>query len=259
MDLRAETTLAAMGLEGILRAKPRRYSQSVENEAAAIPKRIRGHLARFLAGRTEADDMPPFDYDEVAALINPTDDGPDQHEQAQALVAAIPDHDLAQDVAVVVTIILNALRAKFPQRSRATWPFGDIPEAPLPGDEAAIRRAWLVATDPTAVARDLAEGSLTADMAQALATFYPAIYQFTTGALAELAVALKAKRPSFELDHDHDRLARMLLQMEPELPLAADVQAMYESGGAQSEAQTRPRTARLDIDTEQLKTPGQKS
>lgn len=258
MDLRSESVLAAMGLEGILKAKPRRYSATVEEEAAAIPKKIRAHLSRFLAGRAEVADLPPFDYDEVVALVNPKDDGPDQHQQAQALAAAIPDHELAQDVAAVVTIIMTALRQTLTTRTRMTWPFGEVNEPPLSADEGAARRAWLVATDPTAVARDLAEGSLTGDMAQALATFYPALYQYTTATLTELAVAMRAKRPGFELDDDRDRLARVLLQMDDELPLAADVQAMYAATPAAPADQQRGKVSRLKFDPDRMRTPGQK-
>jgi hypothetical protein len=261
MDLHAETVLAAIGLKSILAAKPRKWSATVEEEAAAIPKKIRAHLSKFLTGRPEAADMPAFEFDEVAKLLKPPDeDAPSGPTQAAALVQAIPDHELAQDVAATATLIVNALREKLPLRTRMTWPFGDVPDPPLPLDEASFRRAWLVATDPTSVARDLAEGSLTTDMAQALAAFYPQIYQYTTATLTELAIAMRGKRPNFELDADRDRLARVLLQMEDELPLAADVQAMYAQGGGQPAAPAREKAkvSRLKLDPADLQTPGQK-
>jgi hypothetical protein len=253
MNLPAESTLATIGLESILRAEPR-YTVEMAEQAARVPNRIKRDLNAFLT----ADDfdpvsaLPAFDYDEANELLTASG----TPEQVVALQEAIGDPTLAAGVTDAATNAINYLNAQLPRRVRTTL-VGDEVVPPSPGDKARFARAWSVVADPMIVLRDLREGKLSRDMVATLAAVYPALYEVIRSLVAERLIAQKAKRKGWVPASRQDQRLRVLMQVEGDDSALATIQAMYAEPPAQP-AQ-KPRTANLNVDTEALQTPGQRS
>lgn len=253
----AETALVAVGLPAILRAEPR-YGVEQRNEAARIPKQIKALVRQFLARpeRAPLADLPPFDYAEVATLINNSG----SPEQLQALREAFPTRDLGDQVRLAATRILAVLKPTLPKRTIQTAT-GTTVVPPTDIEAAKVARAWSVACDPRIVFRDLCEHSLSPDMVKAMGVFFPGLYEFTKGTVGAALVDIKAKRKKWELEGTRARLLRMLMGLPPlSLDLAADLQKLYAQAPAPNAASAKPaagaNVSKLDLKGK-LQTPGQ--
>jgi hypothetical protein len=252
-----ETALMAVGLPAILRGEPR-YGVLQRDEASRIPKQIKALVRKFLANpkREPLADLPPFDYTEVATLINNSG----TQEQIEALHSAFPDRDLGEQVRLAATRILAVIKPTLPKRTVQTAT-GTVAVPPTDIESARIARAWSVACDPRIVLRDLCEQSLSPDMVKSMRAFYPGLYDVAKEAVAANLTAIKAKRPKWELEGTRGRLLRMLLGLPPlSLGLAADLQRLYSQAPAPNAAGAKPAAGanigKLDLKGN-LQTPGQ--
>lgn len=250
-----EAELVAVGLEAVLSGAPK-WTGAIEAQAEALPGQIGKLVRAFLAQAEPADPdkLPPFDYHHVRALLDGMET--DAPELARALFSAIPDPTFAQDLADAATRLAHMLRAKMPRRVRSTVS-GDTPEIPCDTDVARFARTWAVACDPLIVLRDLGEQTISTDQARDLEAYYPDLFALAKRAVVDGLIAVKAKRPRWELDGPRERALRILLGSPAhDLGLAADLQALY----AATPAAPSPAAAEIGKIRNQadLETPGQK-
>jgi hypothetical protein len=260
--LLAEMTLARLGLQPLLGGKPRRLGRRAPDIGREMQRLIDGFLASSKRAPLSPD--PPFDFDEVSKLI----DGSSADRASEALRAAVPDQDMFDAIEQAATKMVETLHSELPQTTREDI-YGTVIEPGSDLDVARFARAWSVANDPLIALRDLAEGSLTTDMVQALAMFWPSLYQMAQAYVREALADMRAKRPGpppWELEPRRDRLLRLFMgvpYVDPEI--AADYQALFAQGAAQQKPQqpteageTAPGADVKQLDTKDaLATPGQ--
>jgi hypothetical protein len=236
-----EALFAAIGLGKILAARPTLHKYQWR-KAADLPKEIRRRILRFIASDafTEANDVPDFDYDEALGFVAQ----PGHQltpEQANALLAALPDPDMALDLGVQAVRILTWADGIMP-RDAQPGPIGARAAEPDPSATADFRRVWHVALDPLFVLDELDDGSLSDDQVAALALIYPQIYQEIRQAIVDGVATMEARRKGWEPAPQKAALLSMLRQeqqIDPEL--AAQVQQVYAMDPG---AQPAPSAAR---------------
>jgi hypothetical protein len=224
-ELDLESLFAAVGLGPILAGTPS-LNKGTLRQAANLPRELRKRVLRFMSSDAfqPAHDMPEFDYDQVLRLVS---QGKLDDAQGRALVAAVPDHDLARDLSGFAGKIFVWANPILP---RDTQPglVGPLPSTPGVGSIADFRRVWQVALDPMSVLDDLEDGSLADDQVMALALLYPAIYGELKQAIVDQDAVMRARRKTWEPAPQKAALLQMIRgeqQFDPEL--AAAVQQMY--------------------------------
>lgn len=249
---------AALGLRRILDGTAKLWKHSLQ-DAAALPAKLRARVLKFMATDKfrDAVDMPDFDYQ---ALLKRFGEG-QTAEQAQALLKAVPDEELATDMAARANTMLGWADQQLP-RPTTDAQFGAGEVDPDPGALADFRRVWQVACDPMTVLDDLEDGSLSPDQVAALVTLYPAIYAELRLAVTDALATMRARRgPKWEPVTRKAQLLGVLMQQDATDPeMAAEVQQMY-AADAQREAQAVPppsRARRTSAPEGDALTPGQK-
>jgi hypothetical protein len=263
MSFESESTLSAIGMEPVLEADPR-FNQEQQNDARALPDRMRTLVLRFLSGRSQkAEEFPPFDYRAVADLLQGTD-----VEHAQGLITLIPE-PLADDVRSDATRIALYLQQQLPRQVRRTLVKVTV-EPPDPLEVGRFRRKWMVACDPLVLLRDLASGSVDGAMVRAFSAMWPEFYQALAreGGIVDEAIAtMKARRgDKWDISTGDDRELRTLMGAPTlDVDLANDFARIAAADAAQppppamSKPQSpgKPKDIKLDTDAEQL--PGQRA
>jgi hypothetical protein len=250
-----DSVLATVGLESILRGEPRRYTKAAAEEAAGIPRAIKTALTDLLTNDFErAAKLPPFKYDDVNDLLTASG----TPEQIEALQKALGDPALAADVTDAATRAIQYLNTQLPRRVRETLTGSDV-VPPSGQDLAQFRRAWLVATDPMIVLRDLKEGALSKDMVATLATVYPDLYAEIRRQVTERLIAMKAKRKTWTPSRAKEQQLAVLMQIDSgDAADMAQIQSFYASPqNPQNPGKAAP--SKLNLDTEDLETPGQRA
>ena len=254
--LDAECLLASMGVENVLRGKPTLHKYQLQ-QAAGMPSDIKRRMLRFLATDeyAEAEDLPPFDYQETLKLVT----GEATADHKRALLATVPDPELATDLDNHAEAIRMWGDKNIP-RSPAPSVTGLRIEDPPPAALDDFRRSWQVATDPMTVVRDLAEGCLSEDQVATVAMVWPALYAEMRQALTDAILATKARQgknwePSA---HKTQQIHVFMQQPAADLELAQAVQAVYAQSAQPGPGAPKPARGKLPDATAAL-TPGQKA
>lgn len=224
--LDTESLFAAIGLAPILAARPTLHKYQWR-KAAGLPEEIRRRILRFISADAfaPANDVAEFDYGETLAQVSK---GQLDAAQSRALMAAVPDKELAQDLGIQATRILTWADGIMPRDMRPSV-LGAKPTDPDPHATADFRRVWQVALDPMFVLDELEDGSLSDDQVAALALLYPEIYKEIRQAIADQIAVMEARKgKDWEPAPQKAALLAMLRQeqqIDPEL--AATVQGVY--------------------------------
>jgi hypothetical protein len=245
-----ELLLAVVGVEAVLERGPLRVTAAHRGEAARLPSAIRRHLRRFLTSPdfdTESA-MERFDHKRVLELLTEPMDA----EAVEDNLRGFDDADEALAFAAAAGRAVAYLQERLPRRSRQTA-MGPKPSPPSDQDVSRFRRAWSAVERPLSVLEDLCEGVLSRDQVQALEAVYPALYEECKASLFRELAAVAAGRPTWELDHEKDKLLQVFLQASTwNASLKAALQKTF--GEPEAEAAPAPR-GQLAIDTDALKTP----
>lgn len=255
--LDVESLFAVIGLENILRGRPRLHKYMIQR-AGGLPKEMRRRLAKVVAteGVEEAVDMPPFDYDKTLALVSATAQQEPPGllpEQARMLFQAVPDPDLATDIGLVANGALTWANGALPREQTDTV-MGPRLEEPDAAMLASFRRQWQVACDPMAVLADMEDGSLSDDQVAVFAQLFPALYAEMKQALTESLAQVGARMSKdWEPPPLKAGLIRILRQEdEPNGMLAAAAQTSYAK-------EPTPKQAPSGEPGAEALTPGQKA
>lgn len=246
----AEEATAAIGIKAILEGRPK-LPASPPN----LPKEMRKLILAFLAkpGRAPLENLPAFDYDEAAKLLDDTG----SEAQTAKLRAAIPAPALADAVVDKATVIISKLHESLPRFTRV----GVAGTVSTRGSDMAVdryRRKWSIAMDPLIVLRDLCDGSLSQDMVGTFADFWPALYSAAKLMVLDGVAEMKTKRPTWDLEPRRERLLLKFMGEPPtNIELARDFQKLYAQVGAQkAQEAAAPALSKLDMG-DSLATPGQ--
>ena len=253
--LTIESLLASIGPMAIFEAKPRFDKLRLER-AAAYPSDIRKRILRFLSTSefVDAEDYAGVDYHEILKLVS----AGQTPEQAHALFAVVPDHELATDIGNAANGILKWANGILPREMRDTMA-GPVLDEPSEQSVADFARQWEIALNPMAVLRDLAEGCLSDDQVSALSTLYPALYAEMRQGVVDAATTLAARtKGKWEPDPLKEQFIAVL-RGEPigDLEMAAAVQTIYSQETQPAPAAKKPTAGSADDNGEQ--TPGQKA
>jgi hypothetical protein len=239
--LDTEALFAVIGLARVLAGRPTLHKYQWQ-KAADMPKDIRRRILRFIASDSfsPGNDVPDFDYGET--LRHVTQEGHQlTPEQAQALLAVLPDQDMALDLGVQAGRILTWADGIMPRDTEPSV-LGARPADPDAHATADFRRVWQVALDPMHVLDELEDGSLADDQVQTLALLYPQIYAEIRQAITDQVAAMEARHKGWEPSPQKAAMIQMLRQesqIDPDL--AATVQQVY---AVQPDAQPAPSGAR---------------
>lgn len=255
-----EAIFAQVGLLPILRARPR-IGKGTLRAAADATRATRRALLRFLASDKwePAADLVALDYDEVMAWVSA---GKLQPAQVNALFAAVPDKELAQDLAEIADRILPWANSILPREPPD--PLTGVVDEPPPNLLYDFRRLWGVACDPSSIMADLADGSLFDDQVAALAQLFPATFGDTQAAVMDTVSTMVARRgKKWKPDPTKGALVDTLRQRQSTDPdLAGAVQGIY-AAQLQAEEQAAPpppkRAAAGGAVNDSQSTPGEKS
>lgn len=258
--LEVEAIFAQIGLLPILRGKPR-MGKGTLGAAADAPKATRRALLRFLASDSwePAADLVEVDYPEV---LKWTSDGKLQPPQVQALFAAVPDPELAQDLAEIADRALAWAAGILPKEPPD--PLTGVVDEPAPNLLLDFRRLWGVACNPDSILTDLADGSLFDDQVAALQALFPASFEDTQTAVMDTVSTMVARRGKGWKPGPTKAALIATLRQQPNIDttLAAAVQALY-AAQAQAEEQAAPpppkRAARGAANLGGESTPGEKA
>lgn len=264
MSTQSEAALAAIGIEPILRGKPR-FNQEQQNDARALADRMRALVLRFLSGaEDEPADLAPFKYQEIADLL----DGVGE-DQAHGLVTLLPE-PFADQVQADATRVIHYLQGALPRQVRKSL-VKATNELPEPFELGRFRRKWALANGPLALLRDLLAGCIDSASVEAFSAMFPATYAALAGPggiVDEAISTMKARRGErWDLSIGRDRLLRVLMQApDTDLELAGDFAKAAAAGAGTQDPQaptggkaspSKPKDVKLDTDAEQL--PGQKA
>ncbi len=266
-ELETESLFAAIGLGPILAAKPTLYKKQLQ-QAADLPASIRRRILKFIAADAfqPGKDVPEFNYGDTLKTLSASvgaanATGGLNPAQSNALMAVVPDRELAMDMGIRATAILTWANPLLPRESRPAV-IGTRPEDPGPNSMADFRRVWQVALDPMVVLDDLEDGSLSDDQVAALALLYPAIYGEIREAIVEQMATMEARRgEQWEPAPQKAQLLKMLRQeQEIDTTLAAAIQQIYAQQPKPPTAPTkRQGGARGAPAVEDAQTPGQRA
>lgn len=255
-----EAIFTQIGLLPILRARPR-IGKGTLRTAADAPKATRRALLRFLASDAwePAAELVDLDYPEVLAWVSA---GKLQPPQVDALFAAVPDKELAQDLAEIADRILPWANGIIPREPPD--PLTGMADEPAPNTLLDFRRLWGVACNPSSILDDLADGSLFDDQVAALAQLFPATFGDTQQAVMDTVSTMVARRgKKWKPDPTKAVLIDTLRQRQSTDPgLAAMVQGIY-AAQLQAEEQAAPpppkRATRAGGGNDSQSTPGQEA
>jgi hypothetical protein len=253
MSLASESVLAAVGLDQVLDGRPT-YNQEQQADAAKFAQRVRALLLKFMGGATSpVSDLPDFDYERVSKLLNADDDA--NTERTAKLHQLLPP-EMSDEVLATASRIVGMLEENFPRRVWKTSARVHT-DPPEPFQLGRFQRRWAVACDPMIVLRDLIEGQLDLDEVQALADFYPDLYQAVLDQVDDAIATMKARRgDKWDLDAKQDRAIKTLVQAPTFDPaLAADYVQLAQTKTAPQPRATS-KVVKLD-NSEQL--PGQRA
>ena len=247
--LDGECLLAVIGVDNVLNGKATLHKYQLL-EAAALPRKIRQIMLRFLATDDveAAEDYPEYDYAELGKLLaHGQTPG-----QAASLQAAIPDPELAQELGVHANSIQTWGNGVFPRETRDTIR-GPVQEQPAASTWADFCRIWQVAVDPMTIMRDLAEGCLSEEQVTVAVQHWPSLYAEMRQASVEGLAS--SKREVTERKTAQLHILRQETSFDAEL--AAAVQASYAQS-AQGQAPPKPGITPDGAKSADL-TPGQKA
>lgn len=257
-ELDLESLFAAIGLEPILAGRPSLHKYQLQ-KAAGYPADIRKRILRFMAQDAfkPAKDVPPFDYDETLKLVA---GGKLPDAAARALVAAVPDHDLARDLAAYANTILAWANPILPRDAEPAL-IGVRQARPDDSSIADFRRVWQVACDPMRLLDDLEDGSLSEDQVAAVAKLAPALYAEMKQAVFDQDAVMKARRKTWEPSPSKMALLRMLRgEPDSDPALTAAMQAVYaQEDQPQQQVGAPPPRRRAGAQAPDALTPGQKA
>lgn len=247
VSLESEAILAAIGLPGVLKSRPR-FGQEQQADAAALPMRIRRDLLRFMSGAADpVSKLPEFDYDEVRDLLDAGDET--NTERTHALYQLLPP-DLAEEVEADAARIVGALQGVLPRQvyKSVAKVHSDPPEPYALGR---FRRAWEVAKDPRSVLRDLLEDQIGPGDVEALKLFWPEIYSMLMAQVDEAISTMKSRRgENWDLGAGHDRALKALIGAPTiDMTMAQD----YAKYAAPLSLLPPPRSAAQAVKTGDLK------
>jgi hypothetical protein len=247
--LDGECLLAVIGVDNVLNGKATLHKYQLQ-EAAALPRKIRQIMLRFLATDDvdPAKDYPEYDYAELGKMLAHGQ----TPEQAASLQAAVPDPELAQELGVHANSIQTWGNSVFPRETRETIR-GPVQEDPAPSTWSDFCRIWQVAVDPMTVMRDLAEGCLSEEQVTVAIQHWPALYAEMRQASVEGLAS--SKREVTERKTAQLHILRQETAFDAEL--AAAVQASYAQS-MQGQAPPKPGISADDTKAGDL-TPGQKA
>jgi hypothetical protein len=256
--LEIETTFTAIGLQAILRAKPR-MGRTALRKAAELPNVVRRALLRFVASDSwePAADLLKIDYRELLPIVSAKKLN---KVQVDALNAAVPDADLALDLSNKADGILawaNGIIPREPPDPVTGQPTSDPP----PGALLDFRRAWQVACDPMSVLADLADGSLFDDQVAVIALHFPETYKVTLVEAEHAIATMVARRgKSWSLGPTKAAYLRTLRQQSDIDPqLTQMMQTAYAADEAQQAQAPKPRAGAAPKGGGQESTPGQQA
>jgi hypothetical protein len=265
--LDAEALFSSVGLGAILDAQPTLHKYQLK-EAADLPAAIKSRVLKFIASDSfkPAVEVRDFDYRKTLGILAsvPRDGAALQlsQPQADALMASIPDPELAQDMAIQANRILTWADPILPRERRAVVAGGERLDDPGAGATADFRRQWQVAVHPMTVMDDLEDGSLADDQVAALSLLYPAIYGEIRQAVTEAMASMTARKDGWEPSPSKAGVLATLMQtqtIDPELTAA--VQAIYaqETGPAPSpQPRRKSQGGGTDLTGSEL-TPGERA
>jgi hypothetical protein len=253
--LAIESLMATIGVESILKARPKLPKYAIKR-AADYPKKIRRRVLKFLATSefTEASDYPPLDYRALLELVS----AGQTPEQAAALFAAVPDHEMATDLGIEAGRVITWANTAIPRQSRDSLAGPQVDE-PDPQSLAQFQSLWEVACDPMVVLRDLAEGCLTPEQISTVALLYPSLYGEMRQAVTDAMVAMAGRKGrGWEPSDQKAAMVKLLRQEDGSDPtLAAAIQAIYDK---QPEPAQMPKTKKgAGEDPDEQLTPGQRA
>lgn len=207
-----ECIVAAIGIRPFVSKELQRVHGYHGERAGKVKADIDRKIYRFVQ-REEPEptaELPDFDYDEVAALLDA--ETLPQHVEQQ-IAAFGEDGETALAVQVKATQMAAYLKGKLPRRVHISLT-GPEYSRPPEIDIARFARMWSVACDPMIVLDDLNEFAVSRDMVAALGDLYPAIAATLQPAVQDALVRAKTVDPKFSLWRQKETLLRVLTKQE---------------------------------------------
>lgn len=254
-----ESLFAAIGLDRMLAGNAALHKYELER-AAGLPKEIRRRMMTFMAtaGFKPAADMGEFDYDKALDLVTAGKDA--QTQRHRALLAAVPDPELAQDLGIQLDRVVGWANGILPREYQAPVAQEVRMQRPDEHSIADFRRQWDVARDPMVIMSDLEDGSLADDQVGAMNLLYPEIARDFRQAVTDTLTSIRARKG---IDWDPAPMKASLLGIlqgqdatDPELTAA--VQQTYAAKDAE-QMQPRPPRPPSKSQAQPEATPGQKA
>lgn len=236
----AEALIVVTGIEPFLRHTSRDLGGAIVR-SEQLPETLSAKIYRFLnrEEREAPSDLPPFDFDEVVALLEPEPEDVD-HDQIEKTIAAFGgQHQLALDVGTEVTRIDAYLRQQIPRRQHVGLD-GVEKLPPARSELFRFRRCWSIAERPMLLFDELQEYAVSRDQVQCFATMFPTTFKALWPITQEAMVRKKSASEGWQLPRQKETLLRVLNQQEAQsLALAralAPVYAQEQQAAAQREA-----------------------
>jgi len=222
-----EALLAVVGLDEVLATGPTKITQEMRRDAAALPKRLRAAMKKFLGG---PDSFEPFKLptpvkfkETMSRLLAPPDD-----EARIETLSGIEDGAEQLALHQATERALLVLRPFVPIYNRKTAT-GPKVEPPPDTALARLRRALTIVHDPMRVIDNMESGTLLREEQAVMAGCYPLLYQDVAESVPASLTELVAHKASFELPWRRDRLLRIFLGAETVTPeLAARLHLSFQ-------------------------------
>jgi len=210
-NLVGEALLGAVGIDAFLSPGPLRVTRQHREDAAALPKRMRRELRRFLAATEFPSDspLPEFQYERALELL--TDPAVGDAARIEEKIGSLDDMDVAVDFARAAGAAIAHLQGLLPKRARVGV-LGPKPSSPSEQEISRFRRAYVTVQDPMTALVDLNEGALSTEQVRALEAVYPSLYEVLKREVFLGLTDLKAARPNYEMPRPRERQLERLLQ-----------------------------------------------
>jgi hypothetical protein len=251
-----ESLLAVVGVDALFGDGKIRITNAVSDEARRLPRLIRQEIRRFLTATDfDREKAPgPFNYKKVVKAVMTFDPTKD----LAARIGRVNNPDDAISFQVAVAPAVKYLQDQAPKRARVT-PMGPKAVAPSDQEVSRFRRTYEVCRRVMVVLDDLNEGVLSRDQILAFARLFPSLYEEAKRQLFQAMADVGARRPSFELPHDRDKLLQTFLQTRTMNPsLEAELQAAFEAPEEEQQQAGAGPSAPLRINTDAVQTPSQR-
>lgn len=220
-----ECLVAAIGIRPFVSRELQRVHAYHVDRAGKVKADVARKLYRFVQ-RDEPEptaELPDFDYDAVAALLDA--ETLPQHVEQQ-IAAFGEDGETALAVQVQVQRILAYLKTKLPRRVHMSLT-GPEYSRPPEIDIARFARLWAVACDPMIVLDDLNEYAVSRDQVAGLNDLFPLLGASMLPAVQDALVRAKTVDPKFALYRQKESLLRVLTRQEqPNIALGKAIQAV---------------------------------